>query len=159
MPNRPRRLKEFPYKGFVTYFLTICTDKHVRAFEDLDFARWAIAQLLKQCAARDFEVSAYCFMPDHVHLLVRGRSETADLRSLILSWNTRTGYEWRRRHQSRLWQQGHFDRVLRERDDFFGIARYILMNPVEAGLAKRAEDYPLSGTTGYSIRQILYDEW
>jgi hypothetical protein len=37
MPNRPRRLKEFPYKGFVTYFLTICTDKHVRAFEDLGF--------------------------------------------------------------------------------------------------------------------------
>src|SRR5687767_9801221 len=107
MPNRPGRLPGFEYQGFNTYFLTICTHKRVRAFDDREFGRWALGQLLKQAKARNFEVIAYCLMPDHVHLLVRGRSETADLRSLFLSWNTRTAFEWRRRHASALWQSGY----------------------------------------------------
>jgi hypothetical protein len=69
MPNRPGRLKGFEYVGFVTYFVTICTEKHLRAFDDVDFGRWAVAQLLRQASLRKFEVSAYCLMPDHVHLL------------------------------------------------------------------------------------------
>jgi len=158
MPNRPGRLKGFEYVGFVTYFVTICTEKHLRAFADVDFGRWAVAQLLRQAGLRNFEVSAYCLMPDHVHLLLRGRSEDADLRSFIISWNTRTAFQWRQQHQSQLWQKGYFDRVLRKSDDFFGIARYILLNPVQAGLVNRAEDYALSGTSGYTMREFLYED-
>jgi len=157
MPNRPGRLKDFDYVGFASYFVTICTEKHLRAFNDLEFGRWAIAQLLRQADLRGFEVSAYCLMPDHVHLLLRGRSDHADLRSFIISWNTRTAFHWRQQRKSQLWQKGYFDRVLRKSDDFFGIARYILLNPVEVGLVKRAEDYALSGTSGYSMREFLYE--
>lgn len=158
MPNRPGRLKGFEYVGFVTYFVTICTESRLRAFDDLEFGRWAIAQLLRQAELRSFEVSAYCLMPDHVHLLLRGRSDAANLRSFIISWNTRTAFRWRQLQEGKLWQKGYFDRVLRKSDDFFGIARYILLNPVEAGLVKCAEDYALSGTTGYTMREILYDD-
>jgi putative transposase len=158
MPNRPGRLKGFEYVGFVTYFVTTCTEKHLRAFDDVEFGRWAVAQLLRQASLRKFEVSAYCLMPDHVHLLLRGRSDDADLRSFIISWNTRTAFCWRRQHHSQLWQKGYYDRVLRDSDDFFGIARYILRNPVEAGLVTRPEDYALSGTTGYTMREFLYDD-
>jgi hypothetical protein len=31
-----------------------------------------------------------------------------------------------------LWQEGYFDRVLREEDDVFDVARYVLKNPVRA---------------------------
>ena len=161
MPNRPGRLPGFEYQGFNTYFLTICTHKRVRAFDDREFGRWALGQLLKQAKARNFEVIAYCLMPDHVHLLVRGRSETADLRSLILSWNTRTAFEWRRRHASALWQSGYYDRILRDHEHPYSVARYILMNPVKAGLAMRSEDYPLCGTMELSIDEVLKaaDDW
>ena len=158
MPNRPGRLRDFGYTGHSSYFLTICTADRRPVFEDLDFGRWAIAQLLRQAARREFVVAAYCFMPDHVHMLARGRSDAANLQSLVISWNTRTAYQWRQQHGSRLWQEGYFDRVLRKHDEFFSIARYILMNPVEAGLVTRAEDYPLSGTTGYSMNEILYPD-
>jgi putative transposase len=155
MPNRTGRLKDFSYIGRNSYFLTICTEQRLRVFDDLDFGRWAIDQLLKQAQLRKFEVSAYCLMPDHVHLLVRGQSDHADLRSFILSWNTRTAFEWRRRNGSQLWQKGYFDRVLRDGDDFFSIARYVLSNPIEAGLVTKITDYPLCGTTGYSIDQFF----
>ena len=158
MPNRPGRLKGFDYVGYASYFVTICTEGRLRAFDDLGFGHWAISQLLRQATLREFEVSAYCLMPDHVHLLLRGQSESADFRSFIISWNTRTAFAWRQRYQSKLWQKGYYDRVVRDSDDFFGMARYVLLNPVEAGLVKRAEDYALSGTTGYSMREILYEE-
>ena len=155
MPNRPGRLPGFQYLGFNSYFLTICTDHRLRAFDDLEFGRWAIDQLLMQARARSFAVIAYCLMPDHVHLLVRGQAVTSDLRSFILSWNTRTAFAWRQRYGGRLWQSGYFDRVLREDDHPYSVARYILMNPVKAGLAPTPADYALCGTCGVSLAEVL----
>ena len=161
MPNRPGRHKDFQYIGFSTYFLTICTENRQRAFDDLEFGRWAIDQLLKHATKREFAVGAYCLMPDHVHLLLRGRSATADLRSLILSWNTRTGYAWRNKTGEQLWQRGYYDHIVRDGENHVAVARYILLNPVKAGLAERPEDYALCGSCEHSIAEILAvaDEW
>ena len=45
-------------------------------------------------------------MPDHVHIVLEGRDDNANLRSLMHSWNTRTGFEWRRQTGSRLCKAG-----------------------------------------------------
>jgi putative transposase len=68
-------------------------------------------------AARCFEVLAYCLMPDHLHLVLEGTSEDADLREAVRAWKQRTGYDWKQCTGSRLWQPGDHDRVLREGDD------------------------------------------
>jgi len=47
-------------------------------------------------------------------------------------------------HQSgRLWQPGFHDRALRREQDLQPLARYIVANPLRAGLVKRLGDYPL----------------
>jgi REP element-mobilizing transposase RayT len=155
MPNRPGRLRDFDYKGRFTYFLTLCVDRRVPAFEDLPFALWAIEQLLQQAKLRGFAVLAYSLMPDHAHIIPEGRDDNANLRSLMYSWNTRTGFAWRRRTGSRLWQSGYYDHVLRERDNPLGVCRYVLMNPVRAGIVKEPQLYPLSGSSEYTIEDII----
>ncbi|MGH9387032.1 MAG: transposase, partial [Vicinamibacterales bacterium] len=62
---------------------------------------------------------------------------------------------------SPLWQGGYYDHVLRDSESFLGAARYIVMNPVRAGLVQRSEDYPLLGSTEYSLAEILRaaEEW
>jgi REP element-mobilizing transposase RayT len=110
-PNRPRRLAGFSYRGKHAYLLTICTHHRARAFEDHAFAMSAAEQLLQCATERDFALPAWCLMPDHVHLLPMGRTLDADLRSFVLSWNTRVAFEWRREHACRLWQTGYYDRV------------------------------------------------
>jgi len=155
MPNRPGRLPEFQYLGLNTYFLTICTDRRHRAFDDIAFGQWAVSQLLQQSVARRFAVVAYCLMPDHAHLLLQGQTDNADLKSMVLSWNTLTGHRWRQRASGRLWQRGYYDHVLRDGEGHLAVARYILMNPVRAGLVASAEDYPLSGSSEYPVREIL----
>ncbi len=98
---------------------------------------------------------AYSLMPDHVHLVLEGKSAEANLKSLILSWNTMTGYAWRMVNSGRLWQSGYYDHVLREGENVLAVARYVLMNPVRAGLVKDAREYELSGSSEYSIEDIL----
>jgi REP-associated tyrosine transposase len=73
-------------------------------------------------------------MPDHVHLLVEGLSASSDLKRFAKMAKQRSGGVHRRRCGQRLWQEGYFDRVLRDRDDPSAIARYIIDNPIEAGL-------------------------
>ena len=154
-PNRPGRLTGFSYRGKHTYLLTICTHGRTRAFEDDVFARLAVEQLLQCAAQRDFALPAWCLMPDHVHLVARGTAPDAELRSFVLSWNTRVAFAWRRDQTGRLWQSGYHDRVLRPEEGWLHAARYVLLNPDRAGLVERPQDDPFCGSTEYSIETIL----
>mgnify|MGYP000287619504 FL=1 len=41
-----------------------------------------------------------------------------------------------------LWMSSFHDRALRDTDDVLAVARYIVANPLRAGLVKRLGDYP-----------------
>ena len=95
--------------------------------------------------AEHFRVLAYCFMPDHLHLLVQGESDTADLQRFVKGWKQMTGFKYAREYGSRLWQVGFFDYVLRSDDDTNRHAQYILSNPIRAGLTHTIGEYPYAG--------------
>ena len=59
-----------------------------------------------------FTVLVYCFMPDHLHLLVQGDDE-ADLPRFLKDLKQRTGYAYRRASAKALWQKSYYDRVVR----------------------------------------------
>ncbi len=91
--------------------------------------------------------SAYCLMPDHLHLLWLGWREDSD---------QRTGMRFFRKHlNALLTESGHvlqkqpYDHVLREAeaqdDAVMEVAAYVLANPVRAGLSGCAGDYHYSG--------------
>jgi len=42
-----------------------------------------------------------------------------------------------------LWQKGYFDRALRREEDLKAMARYIVANPLRAGLVEHIGQYPL----------------
>ena len=41
-----------------------------------------------------------------------------------------------------VWAKGYHDRALRLEDDLLAAGRYIVQNPVRAGLVRRVGDYP-----------------
>jgi len=79
-------------------------------------------------------------MPDHVHVLVEGLEATSDLAGMLARWKQRTGYEHSRTTGERLWQGGFYDHVLREEEDRLVVVKYILENPVRAGLIESLFD-------------------
>ena len=94
-------------------------------------------------------------MPDHAHLLLEGVIETADLAEAMRAWKQRTGYDWKRRHGTSLWQEGFHDRVLRSEEDTPAVVRYVLENPVRARLVSAVTNYPWIGSSRYSIEQLV----
>jgi len=93
-------------------------------------------------------------MPDHVHLLLEGCNEDADLRSAMHTWKQRTGFEWKRRCGQRLWQSGYYDYVLRDEDSVPAIVKYIIANPVRAGIVADASRYPFTGSSRYRLEDL-----
>ena len=97
-------------------------------------------------------------MPDHVHLLVEGRESDSDIERFVRIGKQRSAYRYfRRTSGGRLWQEGFHDRVLRKDDDLRVTARYVIENPVRAGLVTSPADYKYSGSDVWTIRDILSD--
>jgi putative transposase len=153
-PNRLPRLKGFAYRGFHRYLVTVKAFRHAAPFDDSAVARELATQISPYFAVNDFEVLAYCVMPDHVHLLLEGTSSSADLREAVRVWKQRTGYAWKQRTGSQLWQPGFHDHILREGDDTRMVVRYVLQNPVRAGLVQSAGDYRWIGSSRYTVAEL-----
>jgi len=98
---------------------------------------------------------AYCFMPDHLHLLVEAQSQNSDCRAFIRRAKQLAGFQYARSVGGRLWQRYGFERVLRDDEGTLIVARYIVENPVRAGLAESSESYPFSGSEVYALGDIL----
>jgi REP-associated tyrosine transposase len=151
----PGHLKSFDYTGFQRYFLTFCTNSRARVFvskEPVDVVR---DQILRAADEEQFAIAAYAFMPDHVHFLAEGESETADGRRLIIRAKQFSGFYYSKQFQKPLWQRYGYERVLRTEEDTLGVAKYILENPVRGGLARSPQDYEFSGSKRHSIQEIL----
>ena len=48
-----------------------------------------------------------------------------------------------RGQSGKVWQAGYYDEALRREQDLKHMARYIVANPLRAGLVERIGDYPL----------------
>jgi len=147
MAARPRRLQNFSYIGRRRYFLTFCCAERRDVFTDGAVVELARTQISTTALHERFAILAYCFMPDHVHLLVEGMTDAADLRRFAKLAKQRSGALYARRFGQALWQQGYHERVLRDADDAPAIARYILENPVRSGLVANPHEHPCSFVT------------
>jgi putative transposase len=91
-----------------------------------------------------FTLYAYCFMPDHLHVLVAG-DEWSDLRRFVQHFKQMSGYYCKRATGQMLWQPSYWDHILRFEEALADVAEYIWANPVRARLAKSWREYPFSG--------------
>jgi len=93
-------------------------------------------------------------MPDHVHLLVAGRSVTASLLRFVTLAKQQSGHWFAAWSEQRLWQTGFYDHVLRDEEATIAVVRYIFANPVRAGLTRGIGEYPFAGSAVFSIAEI-----
>ena len=86
---------------------------------------------------------AWVVMPDHFHWLISLEKGSLDeLMCRTKSLSTRAINQLTGQSGSR-WQQGYHDHALRRDEDIRHVARYVIANPLRAGLVKRVGDYPL----------------
>jgi putative transposase len=86
---------------------------------------------------------SYVVMPDHVHWLVQ--LDKKPLSQIVHSAKSISAHLINNQigRRGRIWQDGYYDRSVRNEDELLNMARYIVMNPIRAGLVKSIRDYPL----------------
>lgn len=93
--NKRPRLKNFDYKGCYRYFITICTYNRMPLFKDAALVNQLIKALRNKSNSFGFKVWTFCFMPDHLHLLLEGIFPNSDLKRFITSYKQYTGYHYK----------------------------------------------------------------
>jgi hypothetical protein len=90
--------------------------------------------------------------------VVEGRTNNSDLKAFAKLAKQYCGYYYARAHRGAgLWQKGMNDHIIRDDVDLLERVRYVVNNPVAAGLVARPEDYPFLGSQRWSIAELI--EW
>ena len=119
------------------YLLTLVTAERQPVFADLYAARCLINVLRQEERLERASTWAFVVMPDHLHWLMQLGS-TSTLPGCVQSIKSMTT----RQLGHSVWQAGFHDRAMRSEDDLRAIARYIVANPLRAGLAQDVGRYP-----------------
>jgi putative transposase len=125
------------------YLVTTVTEGRQPWFADADIAMPVARQTLDPLIVLDARMPCWVLMPDHFHALVELGAQH-DLSRVVQHLKSRlaTAANQALGRRGRLWQKGFHDRALRVDEDLRTTARYIVANPIRAGLVARAGDYP-----------------
>ncbi|HKS11977.1 MAG TPA: transposase [Pseudomonas sp.] len=124
------------------YLITAVTHHRTPLFKDFRLARLVIRELRRTDQSGACRSLAWVVMPDHIHWLFELGDST--LASLMCQFKSRTSCALYKAcsHQGAIWQPGYHDRALRKEEDLRRTARYIIANPIRAGLAEHVGHYP-----------------
>ena len=124
------------------YLVTTATFDRQPLFHDFYLGRLVVAAMRR--ASPQADTKCFVVMPDHVHWLFRLR-EGADLSRTVA--RTKAGAARRIRERAprirAVWQRGFHDHAIRDEDTLRSMARYVVTNPLRAGLVERIEEYPV----------------
>lgn len=125
------------------YNVTAVTLLRTPWFSDYDVASKAAACFQQPALLGDATILAWVLMPDHAHWLIQlGERDTLQrVVGRLKATSARTANRILRR-QGPLWQHSFHDHAMRGDEDLKTAARYIIANPVRAGLVQRTGQYP-----------------
>ena len=152
--ERRHRLPRNLYKGKIACVFTVCVSGKREIFSSEQVFSSVEEILLDSLKRECCEAHIYLFMPDHCHFLIEGTSDDSDLWQFMVDFKQRSGFWLSRNRVSAKWQKDFYDHILRKREDLRAQVRYILENPLRAGLVSDWTRYPYKGSTIHT-----FDEW
>ena len=87
---------------------------------------------------KDIEVICFCIMPNHIHLvfeIINKNKMVGDIMASIKKFSARKANKALKRI-GKFWQAESFDRLVRDEKELYNIIKYVLLNPVNAGLVE-----------------------
>jgi putative transposase len=151
--RRAPRLSSFDYKGPYAYFVTCATYQKRTYFTDKAVIDLIIL-IVKDCGVRTgFDIYVYCFMPDHLHMLLAG-DEKSSLHRFMRMFKQESSFAFKNGYGNTLWQRSYYDRVLRTDEMLDDVAWYIINNPVRKGLVDDYKRYAFSGSSLFDISEL-----
>ena len=126
------------------YHVSTATHRWRPLFEDLVYGRAVVDSLRHEHDAGHVESLAFVVMPDHFHWLF----SLSGSRPLHTCINNVKAFSAKKINKiigrnGKVWQTSYYDRAIRHEEDLVGVARYIVANPLRAGIVTSVRNYPL----------------
>jgi len=125
------------------YLITSVTHNRQPIFSDWKLGRLLVDEFRGVQREGMADSLAWVIMPDHFHWLVELKSSQLPQLMRRVKSGSALSITRAKKEQFKLWQKGYHDRAIREENAILPAARYIIANPLRAGLVNRYGDYPL----------------
>ncbi len=150
----PSRSRPSAHLGLHRYFLTILTAGRRPVFASSPVLGPVQSHLLRAAADHRFAVLAYCFLPDHLHALVEGTSESSDFQRFVRVFKQVSGRWYRQHRAASLWGAGYYDRVVGDEETSVLIGRYMVEHHGRSGAAM-PHSCPFSDSERFVIKDVI----
>lgn len=145
------RLKGYDYSTTGAYFLTICTQSRKNILSTIVGEGSPLPRLspygkivdgwIQKIPEKYPEASVDCYviMPNHIHILLSivkddGRENPSPTADAVVGWlkyqSTKEINQLRGSSSEKIFQRSFFDHIVRNRDDYYEICKYIYDNPI-----------------------------
>jgi|GEM_PF-1090098 len=91
-----------------------------------------------------FKVFAFSIMSTHIHILIRPNHKFGDISAVMRYINGRFSFEFNKLHDKKgghNWKERFSSKIVRGKKYLRNVMRYILLNPVRAGMVEDPMDY------------------
>ena len=144
MPRRDTRLVSGQY-----YHLYNRGHNRRRVFFDQDNYDFFLRGLRRFVVREAASIVAYVLMPNHYHMLIRAETDDCSRAMQRLGISYTKAINKRFQRTGALFQ-GAFQAKLVDRDEYLAhLSRYLHLNPLRAGLVRRAEEWAYSSYREY----------
>ncbi|MES9963428.1 MAG: transposase [Candidatus Sedimenticola sp. 20ELBAFRAG] len=126
------------------YSVTTVTANRESVFQSFELGWKVVSEMRKLHEEGYVESLAYVVMPDHLHWMFQ-LCEKESLSQLMKRLKGRSAMAIVKAtgRKGSIWQKGFHDHGIRKEEDLKTLARYIIANPLRAGLVNQIGDYPL----------------
>ena len=140
--HRALRLGRFSASQHV-YHISTSTHLRQRLFTEFYAARAVARCLNNPDSLHRSDVLAWVVMPDHVHVLLR-LGEGVLLSKVVngVKGSAARAVNLTLQRAGPVWQRSFHDHAIRSEENLATVSRYIVENPIRAGLVRRLSDYP-----------------
>jgi len=151
--EKKHRLDAQIYTGNIIISFTLCIKGRKELFCNPNVFNKLESILKEQLKAYNCRAYIYLFMPDHVHLLLGGNDENSDIKKCLDSFKQKSGFWLYKNFPEYKWQKDYYDHILRKNEDLAVQMKYILNNPVRAGIVDNWKEYKMRGSTNHNLEE------
>jgi putative transposase len=132
-----------------TYFVSSATWERRELFRVPRVAEILVQRILACREKGAYLLHEFVVMPNHFHLLLTP-GETTSLEKVVQLIKGGSSHEIHQQtgNKMEIWQVGFHDWSIRDGEDYLAKVRYIHMNPVQARLVERPEDWTFGSACG-----------
>lgn len=101
--------------------------------------------ILQQISTKNpFELASYCLMTNHFHLLLRSQEQPISNVMALINKRYANYFNTKNNFTGHVFEQRYFDKIVSSEYSMLKVSRYIHLNPLEAGMVNKPEEYPWS---------------